>query len=71
MVLYEYFPKRLVIPAGVAGWIIGLGFCIGIFGLARIVRYTDFMSPNTALDPTAAAPYLDFEKLRLRFSRRG
>lgn len=24
MVLYEYFPKRLVIPVGVTGWIVGL-----------------------------------------------
>ena len=31
MVLYEYFPKRLVIPAGVAGWIVGLSLLYWYF----------------------------------------
>jgi hypothetical protein len=30
-VLYEYFPKRLVVPVGVAGWIIGLGLLYWYF----------------------------------------
>jgi hypothetical protein len=31
MVLYEHFPKRLVIPLGIAGWIIGLSLIYWYF----------------------------------------
>jgi hypothetical protein len=31
MVIYEYFPKRLIVPFGIAGWIIGLSLIYWYF----------------------------------------
>jgi len=31
MVLYDYFPKRLVIPCGIFGWIVGMSLIYWYF----------------------------------------